>query len=167
MAIPLTYVARNLWARRLTTALTARLSAGRIRLRHRVIIDAGLKNPGDNGRIRQRIAIRRVRPKSKQDRSQPSQHHRDAPGCGATPGGHLASKETVVLISLTKTQLGKSVNVIIRGITARVATASASKAHGGAHVEARVIKLWSAVASPRALPARKSASTCVSPNAIG
>jgi ABC-type lipoprotein release transport system permease subunit len=124
MKIPLSYVARNLWARRLTTALTgAGLALVVFVFATVLMLDEGLRNTlvttgeYDNVVIIRRSADTEVQ--SGVDRAQAntvSSHPSIALGEDGQP---MVSKETVVLISLNKRGSAKPSNVIIRGIASR------------------------------------------------
>jgi putative ABC transport system permease protein len=124
MKIPLPYVARNLWARRLTTALTgAGLALVVFVFATVLMLDEGLRNTlvttgeYDNVVIIRRSADTEVQ--SGVDRAQAnvvSSHPAIALGADGQP---MLSKETVVLISLNKRGSDKPSNVIIRGIAPR------------------------------------------------
>ena len=122
MAIPLSYVARNLWTRRLTTALTAGGLALVVFVFATVLmLDAGLKRTltgtGEHDNV---IAIRKGAENEIQSgitRLQASvieTHRGIATGNDSRP---LLSKETVVLISLRKLGAQKPSNVVIRGVS--------------------------------------------------
>ena len=122
MKIPLSYVARNLWARRLTTALTAAGLALVVFVFATVLmLDEGLRNTMvSTGEYNNVVIIRRsadTEVQSGVDRSQANivaSHPAIAIGAD---GERLLSKETVVLISLVKRDSGKPSNVIIRGVS--------------------------------------------------
>ncbi|OEZ63048.1 ABC transporter permease [Duganella sp. HH105] len=124
MKIPLSYVARNLWARRLTTALTgAGLALVVFVFATVLMLDEGLRNTMvTTGEYDNVILIRRSADTEVQsgiDRTQASvasSHPAIARGADGQP---LLSKETVVLISLNKRGSAKPSNVIIRGISQR------------------------------------------------
>ncbi len=120
MAIPLNYVARNLWSRRLTTTLTAgglalvvfvfatvlMMDEGLKRtlvttgeLDNAVIIRKGAENEIQSGINREQAGIIEMHP---------------AIAIGAQ-GRRMVSKETVVLISLLRAGDNKPSNVVIRG----------------------------------------------------
>ena len=120
MAIPFTYVARNLWARRLTTVLTAgglalvvfvfatvlMMDEGLKRtlvttgeLDNTVIIRKGAETEIQSGITREQAGIIELHP---------------AIALGAA-GQRMVSKEAVVLISLLRASDGKPSNVVIRG----------------------------------------------------
>ena len=120
MAIPLSYIARNLWTRRLTTALTAGGLALVVFVFATVLmLDAGLKQTlVSTGEYDNVVAIRKgadteiqsgiTRPQAAIIETHP------AVALG-TDGRRLASKETLVLISLKKAGTSKPSNVVIRG----------------------------------------------------
>ncbi|GJI94621.1 multidrug ABC transporter permease [Duganella caerulea] len=124
MKIPLSYVARNLWARRLTTTLTgAGLALVVFVFATVLMLDEGLRNTMvTTGEYDNVILIRRsadTEVQSGVDRTQASiasSHPSIALGADGQP---LLSKETVVLISLNKRGSAKPSNVIIRGISPR------------------------------------------------
>lgn len=124
MKIPLFYVARNLWARRLTTALTAAGLALVVFVFATVLmLDEGLRNTlVTTGEYDNVVLIRRsadTEVQSSVERGQAnivSSHPAIALGADGQP---LLSRETVVLISLNKRGSAKPSNVIIRGIGAR------------------------------------------------
>ncbi|USX22647.1 ABC transporter permease [Oxalobacteraceae bacterium OTU3REALA1] len=124
MKIPLFYVARNLWARRLTTALTAAGLALVVFVFATVLmLDEGLRNTlVTTGEYDNVVLIRRsadTEVQSSVERAQASivsSHPAIALGDDGQP---LLSRETVVLISLNKRGSAKPSNVIIRGIGAR------------------------------------------------
>jgi putative ABC transport system permease protein len=122
MHIPFTYVVRNLFARRLTTALTAggmalvvyvfatvlMLSAG---------LEATLVATGQDDNV---IVIRRSSQTEVQsgiDRTQAGIVESLPDIAVGQDGQRLASKEPVVLINLPKRESGKPSNVVIRGVT--------------------------------------------------
>lgn len=124
MKIPLFYVARNLWARRLTTALTAAGLALVVFVFATVLmLDEGLRNTlVTTGEYDNVVLIRRsadTEVQSSVERAHASivsSHPSIALGADGQP---LLSRETVVLISLNKRGSAKPSNVIIRGIGAR------------------------------------------------
>ncbi|MGH8788205.1 MAG: ABC transporter permease [Cupriavidus necator] len=122
MAIPLTYIARNLWARRLTTALTAGgLALVVFVFATMLMLDAGLKKTlvttGEQNNV---VLIRKgaeteIQSAVARDQASIMEMHPAVAMSGA--GRPLASREAVVLISLTKTSTGQPSNVVIRGIS--------------------------------------------------
>ena len=121
--IPLAYIARNLWTRRLTTALTAGGLALVVWVFATVLmLDAGLKKTlVTTGEYDNIVAIRKgaeTEIQSGISRMQASiMESHPAVALGAD-GERMVSKEAVVLISLKKTGAGKPSNVIIRGVSA-------------------------------------------------
>ncbi|KUY85100.1 multidrug ABC transporter permease [Burkholderia territorii] len=122
MTIPLTYIARNLWTRRLTTALTAGGMALVIFVFATVqMLDAGLTQTlVSTGEADNVVVIR----KGAETEIQSAIDHQQAnalemhPAVALGPDGRpLVSKEAVVLISLVKTSSGKPSNVVIRGVS--------------------------------------------------
>ena len=122
MTIPLTYVVRNLKARRLTTALTAGGMALVVYVFATVLmLAAGLRQTliatGQDDNV---VVIRRASQTEVQsavDRTQASIVD-TLPDIATGPDGErLISKETVVLITLGKRGSGKPSNVVIRGVT--------------------------------------------------
>lgn len=121
MKIPLSYIARNLWTRRLTTALTAGGLALVVFVFATVLmLDEGLRNTlVSTGQYDNVVLIRRAAETEVQsgvERRQASiaaSHPAVALGADGMP---LVSKETLVLISLLKRSTGKLSNVVIRGI---------------------------------------------------
>jgi putative ABC transport system permease protein len=122
VAIPLIYIARNLWARRLTTTLTAGgLALVVFVFATMLMLDAGLKQTlvttGEHDNV---VVIRKgaeTEVQSAVSREQASvleMHPAVAVGADGRP---MASKEAVVLISLTKTSVDKPANVVIRGVS--------------------------------------------------
>jgi len=119
--IPLMYSLRNLWTRRLTTALTAGGMALVVFVYAAVrMLDAGLKETlVDTGSVDNAVVIRKgsgTEIQSIVSRDQAATVEslpQVAMGPGAVP---LISKETVVLIALTKRGSDKPTNVVIRGV---------------------------------------------------
>ncbi|MET3129959.1 putative ABC transport system permease protein [Oxalobacteraceae bacterium GrIS 1.11] len=124
MRIPLSYIARNLWARRLTTALTAAGLALVVFVFATVLmLDEGLRGTlVSTGEVDNVVLIRRAADTEVQsgiDRASANiaaSHPAIALGADGQP---LLSKETVVLISLNKRGSSKPSNVIIRGVGPR------------------------------------------------
>jgi putative ABC transport system permease protein len=122
MAVPLSYIARNLWTRRVTTLLTAGGLALVVFVFATVLmLDAGLKQTlVATGEYDNVVAIRKgasteiqsgiTRPQAAVIETHP------AVAAGAD-GRPLASKETVVLIALKKKNAAKPTNVVIRGVS--------------------------------------------------
>jgi len=122
MTIPLAYVVRNLYARRLTTILTAGGMALVVYVFATVLmLRAGLEQTlVDTGQDDNVVVIRR----SAQSEVQSGIDRRQAGIVESLPdiaagedGRRLVSKEPVVLISLVKRDSGKPANVVIRGVT--------------------------------------------------
>jgi putative ABC transport system permease protein len=122
-AIPFAYIARNLWARKLTTLLTAGGMALVVYVFATVLmLAAGLKETlVATGQPDNVIVIR----KGSQTEVQSGVDRDSAaiveslPGVAtAQDGSKLVSKEPVVLINLPKRATGKPSNVVIRGVTA-------------------------------------------------
>jgi ABC-type antimicrobial peptide transport system permease subunit len=122
VAIPLSYIARNLWARRLTTLLTAGGLALVVFVFATVqMLDAGLQktlvSTGEEDNV---VVIRKgaeTEVQSGIDRNQANimeMHPSVAMDAGGRP---MASKETVVLISLAKAGTERLSNVVIRGVS--------------------------------------------------
>lgn len=122
MAIPLSYIARNLWTRRLTTALTAGGLALVVFVFATVLmLDAGLKktlvSTGEKDNV---VVIRKgaeTEVQSAIDRGQANVIEMHPAVAIGDDGRRMASKESVVLISLTKLSSGKPSNVVIRGVS--------------------------------------------------
>jgi putative ABC transport system permease protein len=118
--IPLMYVARNLWARRFTTALTAGGLALVVFVFATVLmLDAGLKRTlvttGERDNV---VAIRKgaeTEIQSGIERAQASVIEMHPAVATGADGGRMVSKETVVLISLLRRGDERPSNVIIRG----------------------------------------------------
>ena len=122
MRIPFSYVFRNLWTRRLTTALTAGGLALVVFVFTTVLmLDAGLKQTlVTSGELDNVVVIRRG--SETEIQSGISRYQANAiethPAVARTPDGlRMVSKEAVVLISLKKSGAQKPSNVIIRGIS--------------------------------------------------
>jgi putative ABC transport system permease protein len=120
MAIPLNYIARNLWARRLTTLLTAGGLALVVFVFATVLMmDEGLKRTLvttgelDNVVIIRKGAETEIQSGITREQAGIIDMH-PAVAIGAQ-GQRMVSKETVVLISLTRAGDGKPSNVVIRG----------------------------------------------------
>jgi ABC-type antimicrobial peptide transport system permease subunit len=122
MKVPLLYSYRNLWARKLTTLLTAGGMALVVFVFATVLmLDAGLqKTLVDTGSEDNVVVTRRgagTEVQSIVDRTQAATIE-SQPEVALGPGGRaLVSKEVVVLISLNKRDADKPANVIIRGTT--------------------------------------------------
>ena len=123
MAVPIQYVFRNLWTRRLTTLLTA----GGVALVMFVfatvlMLDAGLRRTlVTTGEYDNVVAIRRAAETEIQSGVTREQANilESLPGIARAPDGDpMVSKEVLVLISLKKSGADKPSNVIIRGTSA-------------------------------------------------
>ncbi|MWL87289.1 ABC transporter permease [Cupriavidus sp. SW-Y-13] len=122
MAIPLHYIARNVWARRLTTALTAGgLALVVFVFATMLMLDAGLKQTlvttgeRDNVVVIRKGAETEIQSAISRDQAAALEMH---PAVALTTEGRpMASREAVVLISLTKTGFTTPSNVIIRGVS--------------------------------------------------
>lgn len=123
MTIPLRYIARNLWARRLTTCLTAAGLALVVFVFATVLmLGEGLRTTMvSTGEADKVVLIRRSAETEVQSavaRDQASIATSAAAVALWTDGQPMASKETVVLISLAKRGSQAPSNVIIRGVGA-------------------------------------------------
>jgi len=123
MRIPFTYIVRNLFARRLTTALTAGGMALVVYVFATVLmLSAGLKatlvatGQDDNVLVIRRGSQTEVQ--SGIDRAQAGVVESLPDVAVGQDGQPLVSKEPVVLINLPKRDSGKPSNVVIRGVTA-------------------------------------------------
>jgi putative ABC transport system permease protein len=122
MAIPITYIARNLVSRRLTTILTAGGMALVVYVFATVLmLAAGLEktlvSTGEEDNV---VVIRRgaqTEVQSGVDRRQASVIESLPDIATGQDGQRLISKEPVVLINLPKRATGKAANVVIRGVT--------------------------------------------------
>lgn len=119
--VPLSYSVRNLWTRRLSTALTAAGMALVVFVFASVrMLDAGLKQTlVDTGSNENVVVIRKgsnSEVQSAVSREQAALIESLPQLARATNGEALASKESVVLIALPKTGSDKATNVVIRGI---------------------------------------------------
>lgn len=120
MTVPVYYIARNLWARRLTTALTASGLALVVFVFATVLmLDEGLRatlvgtGEDNNAIVTRRSSETEVQ--SGIDRAM-ANIVADHPAVARdAQGAPLVSKETVVLISLARLGSGKASNVVIRG----------------------------------------------------
>jgi ABC-type antimicrobial peptide transport system permease subunit len=121
MPVPIRYSARNLWARKLTTVLTAGGMALVVFVFAAVLmLDAGLKatlvatGQPDNILVTRRSAGTEIQ--SGVDRTQAAIVE-SQPEIALGPGGaRLASKEVVVLIAQPKRDTGVPTNVTVRGV---------------------------------------------------
>jgi len=122
MVIPLHYIARNVWARRLTTALTAGgLALVVFVFATMLMLDAGLKQTlvttgeRDNVVVIRKGAETEIQSAIARDQAAALEMY---PSVATTPEGRpMASREAVVLISLTKTGYTTPSNVVIRGVS--------------------------------------------------
>ncbi|MBA2660405.1 MAG: ABC transporter permease [Nitrosospira sp.] len=121
MSIPLSYIWRNLIARKLTTLLTAGGMALVVFVFATVLmLEEGLRKTlvetgsPDNVIITRRSAGTEVQ--SVVDRDQAAIVENQPEVAYSTNGLRLASKETIVLISLAKRSSDKASNVLIRGV---------------------------------------------------
>ena len=121
MKIPLSYIARNLWTRKLTTLLTAGGMALVVFVFAAVLmLDAGLRRTlVSTGSAQNAILLRQ----SSQTEIQSAVYRDQAslvetlPEVARAPSGEpLVSKETVVLIALAKRGSDKPSNVVVRGL---------------------------------------------------
>lgn len=123
MGVPLNYIARNLWARRLTTALTAGGLALVVFVFATVLMmDEGLKRTlVTTGELDNVVIIRKGAENEIQSGINREQagiiemHRAVATGEG---GQRMVSKEAVILISLLRLGDNKPSNVVIRGASA-------------------------------------------------
>jgi ABC-type antimicrobial peptide transport system permease subunit len=121
MSIPLSYTLRNLAARKLTTVLTAGGMALVVFVFATVLmLEEGLRKTlvetgsPDNVLITRRSAGTEVQ--SQIDRAQAAILENQPEVANSVTGTRLASKETIVLISLMKRSSDKASNVLIRGV---------------------------------------------------
>ncbi len=123
MKIPFIYVVRNLWARRLTTALTAGGLALVVFVFATVLmLDAGLKRTlVTTGEFDNAVVIRKGSETEVQSaiaRDQAAVIEANPAVARGSDGQPLAAKETVVLISLLRRGDSRPSNVVIRGTSA-------------------------------------------------
>jgi putative ABC transport system permease protein len=124
MAIPLSYVVRNLATRKMTTVLTAGGLALVVYVFATVLmLDEGLrKTLVDTGSFDNVLVVRRAAETEVQsgvDREQAAVAESQPELAVGAGGARMVSKETVVLISLIKRATGKPSNVVIRGVGAQ------------------------------------------------
>jgi len=124
MKIPFSYIARNLWTRRLTTALTAGGLALVVFVFATVLmLDEGLRTTlVTTGEYDNVVLIRRsaeTEVQSGVDRAQAAVVASHPSIARSTDGQALVSRESVVLISLPKRGSDKPSNIVIRGIGER------------------------------------------------
>lgn len=122
MAIPVSYIARNLWARRLTTALTAGgLALVVFVYATMLMLDAGLKQTlvttgeQDNVVVIRKGAETEIQSSIYRDQASIMEMHPAVAIAG--DGRPMSSKEAVVLFSLNKLGSDKASNVVIRGVS--------------------------------------------------
>ena len=133
-AIPLAYSVRNLWTRRLTTALTAGGMALVVFVFAAVLmLDAGLRSAlvatgqPDNILVTRRAAGTEVQ--SGIERNQAAIVE-SQPEIALGPGGvRMVSKETVVLIAQPKRGTGVATNITVRGLGEEGLAAPPAGAH--------------------------------------
>jgi len=123
MALPFTYVVRNLWTRRVTTALTAGGLALVVFVFATVLmLDAGLKQTlVTTGEFDNVVVIRKGSETEIQSgitRTQAAAIETHPAVATGQDGRRLVSKEVVVLMSLKKVGAAKPSNVVIRGTSA-------------------------------------------------
>jgi len=121
MAIPFSYVVRNLGVRKVTTALTASgLTLVVYVFATVLMLDAGLRQTlVDTGSSDNALVIRRgaeTEVQSGVERAQADVVESQPEVALGSGGERLMSKETVVLISLNKRATEKPSNVVIRGV---------------------------------------------------
>ncbi|CAG2144132.1 hypothetical protein LMG19282_02517 [Cupriavidus campinensis] len=122
MVIPLHYIARNVWARRLTTTLTAGgLALVVFVFAAMLMLDAGLKQTlvttgePDNVVLIRKGAETEIQSAISRDQAAAMEMH---PAVAMNRDGRpMASREAVVLISLTKSGAASPANVVIRGVS--------------------------------------------------
>ncbi len=125
--IPFSYTFRNLWARKLTTLLTAGGMALVVFVFATVLmLEEGLrKTLVDTGSHDNVVVIRRsaqTEVQSGVDRTQAALIESQPEVAYGADGERLVSKETVVLVNLNKRDSDKPTNVLIRGIAPRGTT---------------------------------------------
>ena len=121
MPVPLSYTLRNLWARRMTTALTACGMALVVFVFATVLmLEAGLrKTLVDTGSYDNVVVIRRssqIEVQSGIDRPQAAIVETRPEIAVGADGERLVSKEVVVLVNLSKRGTDKPANVVVRGL---------------------------------------------------
>ena len=124
MKIPFSYTLRNLWARKLTTLLTAGGMALVVFVFATVLmLEEGLrKTLVDTGSYDNVVVIRRsaqTEVQSAIDRVQASLIESQPEVAFGADGERMVSKETVVLVNLNKRDSEKPTNVMIRGVAPR------------------------------------------------
>ena len=123
MKIPFSYTFRNLWARKLTTLLTAGGMALVVFVFATVLmLEEGLrKTLVETGSYDNVVVIRRsaqTEVQSAIDRVQAALLETQPEVAFGPDGERMVSKETVVLVNLVKRDSGKPTNVMIRGVAA-------------------------------------------------
>jgi ABC-type antimicrobial peptide transport system permease subunit len=121
MSLPISYSFRNLWTRRLTTALTAGgMALVAFVFAAVLMLDAGLKKAlVETGSRDNAVIIRKgsgTEMQSGVERLQAAIVDSQPQVAFGADGERLVSKETVVLISLKKRDNGKPANVTLRGM---------------------------------------------------
>ena len=124
MKIPFSYTLRNLWARKLTTMLTAGGMALVVFVFATVLmLEEGLrKTLVDTGSYDNVVVIRRsaqTEVQSAIDRVQAALIESQPEVAFGADGERMVSKETVVLVNLNKRDSAKPTNVMIRGVAPR------------------------------------------------
>jgi len=123
MSLPLSYTFRNLWARKVTTVLTAGGMALVVFVFATVLmLEEGLrKTLVETGSYDNAVVIRRsaqTEVQSGVDRSQAGIVETQPEIAIGGDGGRLASKEIVVLVNLSKRATNAPSNVMVRGVPA-------------------------------------------------
>lgn len=121
MKIPFPYTFRNLWARKLTTLLTAGGMALVVFVFATVLmLEEGLrKTLVDTGSHDNVVVIRRsaqTEVQSAIDRAQAALIESQPEVAFGADGGRMVSKETVVLVNLIKRDSNRPTNVLVRGV---------------------------------------------------
>ena len=119
--IPVSYVFRNLWTRKMTTLLTAGGMGLVVFVFAAVLmLDAGLKKTLISTGSRENAVLLRAAAQTEVQsaitRDQASLVETLPAVARGPDGGPLASRETLVLIATTKRDTGKPANVIVRGL---------------------------------------------------
>ncbi len=123
MKIPIAYVFRNLWTRRLTTALTAGgMALVVFQFAAVLMLDAGLRktlvSTGSNENAILLRASAQTEIQSAVSRDQASLIETMPQVARGGAGEPLVSKETLVLVSLVKRGIDKPSNIVVRGLPA-------------------------------------------------
>ena len=124
MKIPFSYTLRNLWARKLTTVLTAGGMALVVFVFATVLmLEEGLrKTLVETGRYDNVVVIRRsaqTEVQSAIDRVQAALIESQPEVAFGADGERMVSKETIVLVNLNKRDSDKPTNVMVRGVAPR------------------------------------------------